>query len=108
VPSVASPLLPRSNARGTQPTVERYRKGTVDNFWAEFSANGKHMAFSHIITILRSQRKAENVAIVHLAHDQYGARFEELFSYLKNGKTVVMSSSVDIVRWYRELQASGV
>jgi hypothetical protein len=53
--------------------------------------------------MLRGQRKNQNSAIVQQAHEEYGSRFNEVFSYIKNGRTVVMSSATDIVKRYKEL-----
>ena len=54
--------------------------------------------------MLQEDRKNQNSAIVQQAHEEYGFWFNEVFSYIKNGKTVVMSRATDIVKWYKELR----
>ena len=53
--------------------------------------------------MLRGHRKNQNSAIVQQACEEYGFRFNKVFSYIKHGKTVVMSSATDIVKRYKEL-----
>lgn len=54
--------------------------------------------------MLQGHQKNQNSAIVQQAHEEYGFQFDKVFSYIKNGKTVVMSSAANIAKWYKELR----
>ena len=65
--------------------------------------NSMHLSYSRINLMLQGHRKNQNLAIVQQAHEEYSFQFDEVFGYIKNGKTVVMSSAADIAKWYKEL-----
>jgi len=88
-----------------KPLIERYRSGTPEDFWREFSLGGKRFPYSRIVKALRDQRKEDNLRTVQEAQLVYGDSFNALFSYLKNGKVVVMTAPSEISKRYRELQA---
>lgn len=67
----------------------------------------EHMSYTKILQILYQQQKAEKKALVRDVRERCGARFEELFSYSKGGKTVVMTSAPAIATRYKELQENG-
>jgi len=55
-------------------------------FWAEFSENGKRLGYKAILMHLSAQRIAEDDRLVQLAKEEFGTKFLEVFSYVKNGK----------------------
>jgi hypothetical protein len=88
-----------------KPLIERYRSGTAQEFWREFSQDGKCFPYSRIIKALRDRRKEDNMRTVQEAQLVYGDSFNSLFSYMKNGKAVVMTAPSEIAKRYHELQA---
>lgn len=88
----------------SQGFVERFRRGTAGEFWAEFSdKDGKHASYTVIMDALRQERKADYAATVNLARAVYGEQFDRTFSYNKKGKNVVMSLPHKIHEHYYKL-----
>jgi len=69
--------------------VQCWQQGTPDEFWGEFSENGKRLGYKAILLHLTAQRIAEDDRLVQLAKEEFGTKFLEVFSYVKNGKRVV-------------------
>jgi hypothetical protein len=85
--------------------VERWRQGTPDEFWADFSSeDGKHLSFTAIVERLRLSRKAEDERVSEIAKAEYAGSFAEHFSYRKGAATRVMSDPAIIAKHYRSLQ----
>jgi hypothetical protein len=83
--------------------VERWRKGTPNQFWAEFSVDGKHMTFSAITKCLCETRLADDKELAEVAKQEYGDLFAQTFSYRRGGKVFIMTDPTSIANRYRSL-----
>jgi hypothetical protein len=80
-----------------QTVVGRYRQSTVEDFWAEFSEDGKKLCFTAIVSRLREQRKAHDEEITAQAAREYGP-----ITYRQGGQhAVAMSKPYAIAKAYR-------
>lgn len=52
--------------------MERYRKSSAEDFWAEFSDNGKRISYTAIVSRLREQRKAQDEQVAAQAVSEHG------------------------------------
>lgn len=87
-----------------QVVVERWRKGTPAEFWAEFSdADGKPFSFTAITRSLREQRMAQDKEVSKQAKYEYGDQFATLFTYRRGGKIYIMSDDASIANKYRDM-----
>ncbi|KAG1895844.1 uncharacterized protein F5891DRAFT_941495 [Suillus fuscotomentosus] len=85
--------------------VERYRRGTPEQFWASFrAANGEPLKFTAIIHRLREERKEAHFALVERAREEYGSDF--FFTYRKGGEEHTMTRPSAIAKKYKELMVS--
>jgi uncharacterized protein YycO len=83
--------------------VERWRKGTPDQFWAEFSGDGKNMSFTAITKRLRQIRVTEDQELAEKARQEYGDSFATTFSYRRGGNIYIMTDPTTIANHYRSL-----
>lgn len=83
--------------------VHRYRQGTPEGFWNEFTRNGEKMNFTKIIAELAQQRVAADNTLARQATDEYGSSFPSHFSYRKGGVSHVMVKPAHIAKRYRQL-----
>ncbi|KAG2098263.1 uncharacterized protein F5147DRAFT_816123, partial [Suillus discolor] len=82
--------------------VERYRRGTPEQFWARFrAANGEPLKFTAIVHRLREERKEANFALVERAREEYRSDF--FFTYRKGGEEHTMTRPSAIAKKYKEL-----
>lgn len=84
--------------------VHRYRQGTPESFWEEFTRDGERMNFTRIIAELAQQRVAADNALSRQARDEYGTTFPAFFSYRKGGVTHAMVRSSHVAKRYRQLK----
>ncbi|KAF7303700.1 hypothetical protein MIND_00599400 [Mycena indigotica] len=86
--------------------VERYRRGTMEDFWADFTRNGTRMNYTAILKKLREERGVRNRQLVEQARAEYGSRFSEVFSYVSSqkGDRVVMTHESHIAEEYKRLK----
>jgi hypothetical protein len=89
-----------------QVVVHRYRQGTPEEFWKEFTRDGVRMNFTRIVAELAQQRVAVDDVLARQATTEYGSSFPSLFSYRKGGVSHVMSKPADIAKRYRQLKGS--
>jgi hypothetical protein len=80
--------------------VTRWRKGTPEDFWAEFSEGGKPLGYKSILRRLAAERKATNERLHHQARNEFGTAFATMFSYMKNGQRHVKTKASDIAKQY--------
>jgi hypothetical protein len=84
--------------------VERWRKGTPEEFWQEFSHdNGRRMTFTAISRHLRQQRISEDNATAERAKAEYGPSFFEHFNYTHKNQAMEMTDATSIAKRYRTL-----
>ena len=93
--------------RVPQDVVQRYRQGSPEQFWAEFSINGQHMKFTSIVRKLRDMRKSACSDIERLARETYGSEFDTYFRYRRGAEELVMTRPSAIAKRYRELTGLG-
>ena len=84
--------------------VHRYRQGTPESFWEEFTRDGERMNFTRIIAELAHQWVAADEALAWQARDEYGSTFPTLFSYRKGGVSHAMVRSSHIAKRFRQLK----
>jgi hypothetical protein len=84
----------------TQILVTRWRKGTPEGFWAEFSEGGKLSGYKIILRRLAAERKATNEGLLQQARSEYGAAFDAEFSYMKDGRRHVKTKASDVAKQY--------
>lgn len=86
-----------------QVVVERWRKGTPEEFWATYSGeDGKHLTFTVICRLLREERLAEDKELYERLKVEYGPSFGEIFTYRRGGQTYVMTNPTRVANKYRE------
>ncbi|KAG1745638.1 hypothetical protein EDB19DRAFT_1632182 [Suillus lakei] len=83
--------------------VKRYWQGSPDEFWAEFSTNGKPMRFTTIVQKLCEECVWVHAAIAEHAWRKYGFYFTDLFTYWKGGEEHLMMKPSAIAKRYEEL-----
>ena len=81
--------------------VERYRRGTPEEFWRTFTTDGKRWNYKAILTHLAEERVAPNKHDADAAQREYGSDFSRVFSYNKNGVQHIKSKDSDIAKQYR-------
>jgi hypothetical protein len=86
-----------------QDIIQRYRQGSPEQFWAEFSENGEHMKFTSIVQKLREMRKSVCHDIEQQAREAYGPEFSTHFTYRRGGKEYVLTRPSAIAKRYQEL-----
>jgi len=80
--------------------VRRWRQGTPDQFWEEFSEGGEILGYKSILARLAAQRRARNEMWAQKARDEFGSSFDTTFSYVKNGQRHVKTKEGDIAKQY--------
>ena len=88
----------------TQILVTRWREGTPEDFWAEFSEGGKSLGYKVILRRLAAERKATNEGLLQQARSEYGAAFDTKFSYMKDGQRHVKTKASDVAKQYLSLK----
>ena len=88
-----------------QVLVQCFRQGSPQEFWSEFTApTGKPLSYTAIVRQLQEQCEAADLVLAEKAQQEYGNRFNNIFSYRGHGsEQVVMSKTSDIVKHYRRL-----
>jgi len=94
----------KSNYVDWKAVVERYRQGTPDNFWAEFTdKRGRYLSYTAIAAHLTAQCVEENVALTKRPRTQCGNAFSSVFSYCKGSTWFIMKDPAKIAMKYRLL-----
>jgi len=89
-----------------QVMVERWRTGTPDQFWSEFSHDdGHHMHYTPISAVLRRQRRIADEAMAAHARAEYGESFPQHFTYRRGNEVHVMTKPSAIAKHYRSLHS---
>lgn len=84
--------------------VERFRRGTPEEFWHDFSDNkGRYLSFTAIAARLTAERVEENGRLAKRARIEYGDTFDSIFSYRKGSTHMVMKDPTRIANRYRQL-----
>jgi hypothetical protein len=88
----------------TQVLIHRFRQGSPEEFWSEFSTSScKRLSYTAIVGRLQEQREAADLVLAEKAREEYGNRFNNVFSYRGRGsEMVVMSKTSDIAKHYRK------
>ena len=85
--------------------VRRWRQGSEDDFWREFSTDsGQRMMYTAIIDRLAQARKESDNEMASRAKEEYGDDFSKVFCYKKNGLCFVKVKACDIAKQYRRLK----
>ena len=85
--------------------VQRWRQGSEDDFWREFStASGKRLMYTAIVDRLAQARKENDIEMASRAKREYGDEFSKVFCYKKNGACFVKVKACDIAKQYRKLK----
>lgn len=85
--------------------LERWCKGTPEEFWAEFSdSSGKNLPMTKILKGLRAARVAEDIALAERARQEYGASFGQHFFSRQGSNLVPLTKPTAIAKRYRELR----
>lgn len=84
--------------------VQCWRKGSPEEFWSEFSENGKRLGYKAILARLAAERMAEDEHLSQLAKEEYGDQFSAVFSYIKGGRQIVKVKAADIAKQYRTIK----
>jgi len=85
--------------------VQRWRQGSEDDFWREFStASGKRLMYTAIVDRLAQERKENDSEMASRAKQEYGDEFSKVFCYKKNGACFVKVKACDIAKQYRKLK----
>jgi hypothetical protein len=84
--------------------VKRWRKGTPEQFWSEFSEDGRHLGYTAILAQLTQERTAEDRKLSEQAKMEFGNEFAAHFSYLKDGEKRVLSKASSVAKVYRRLK----
>lgn len=82
----------------------RWREGTEEAFWAEFSSDGKQFTYTKIIEHLTQRAIQDRNRLVKDIKVKYGERFSASFHTRKHGVTHVMIDPVAIVMQYHKLE----
>jgi hypothetical protein len=79
--------------------VERWRQGSEDDFWREFSTDsGQRLMYTAIIDRLAQARKEDDNEMASRAKQEYGDEFPKVFCYKKNGACLVKVKACDIAK----------
>jgi hypothetical protein len=85
--------------------VKRWRQGSEDDFWREFStASGQKLMYTAIVDRLGQARKEDDNKMASRAKQEYGDEFAKVFCYKKNGACFVKVKACDIAKQYRRLK----
>ncbi|KAF8241116.1 hypothetical protein L208DRAFT_1229304, partial [Tricholoma matsutake] len=85
--------------------VHHFHRGSPQEFWSEFTTSaGKLLSYMVIVRQLQKQHEAADLVFAEKAWEEYGNRFNNVFSYCGRGsEQVVMSKMSDIVKHYCRL-----
>ena len=75
-----------------------------EQFWAEFSEDGKHLGYTAILARLAQERAVEDEKLSEQAKIEFGNEFASHFSYFKDGQHKVLSKTSSIAKQYRRLK----
>ena len=84
--------------------VERYRRGTREEFWSTFTADGNHLNYKAILRHLADERALQNRLDAEAARREYGSDFNHVFAYIRNGVRCIKSKDSDIAKQYQALR----
>ncbi|CAA7260797.1 unnamed protein product [Cyclocybe aegerita] len=84
--------------------IKEWRRGSPDEFWVQFTVDGKPLRYKAILDKLAEQQGMENDKLCESAKLEYGEQFSSVFSYTKNGRKFVKTKASDIAKQYCELQ----
>jgi hypothetical protein len=85
--------------------VKRWRQGSEDDFWREFStSSGQRLMYTVIVDRLAQARKENDSELAGRAKREYGVEFSKVFCYKKNGAFFVKVKACDIAKQYRRLK----
>lgn len=89
-----------------QVIIERWRQGSPDDFWNEFTdaQTNKFLSVTVILARLRAERKSSDAELAQAAQNMYGDDFNQLFRYTKGGREQVMTRVSSIAKRFRELE----
>ncbi|KAF9232473.1 hypothetical protein BU15DRAFT_54964 [Melanogaster broomeanus] len=87
--------------------TERYRQGTPDDFWREFSEDGTRMSYTRILARLHETRVKEAEEKVQKAGDELGHLFDQQCTYRKGSETHVLTRPWAVVRRLQALGEAG-
>ncbi|TEB15130.1 hypothetical protein FA13DRAFT_1567703, partial [Coprinellus micaceus] len=83
----------------------RYRGGVHNSFWSRFSdAEGNHMDYTTTLRAIQDDRRKDDEEQVKRAREEYGSRFDKVFTYRKGNTWHVLTKDVDIAKKYRSLK----
>ncbi|KIJ08193.1 hypothetical protein PAXINDRAFT_54741, partial [Paxillus involutus ATCC 200175] len=86
---------------GWRAIVHRYRQGTPEEFWQEFSVDGRRMSFTTIVTCLREDRKRESEQAARTAQEG-----SVQFTYRKGNQVHVLTKPSAIARRFKALNGN--
>jgi hypothetical protein len=84
--------------------IERYRRGTPEEFWSTFTTEGKRWNYKAILAHLAEEHSTQNKRDAEAARQEYGSDFSRVFSYNKNGVRHIKSKDSDIAKQYWALK----
>ncbi|KAF9236255.1 hypothetical protein BU15DRAFT_50266 [Melanogaster broomeanus] len=88
-------------------SVHCYRQGSPEEFWGEFSEDGKRMSYTRIVARLRETRMNEAREVVQKAGEDLGESFDKHCTYRKGGDVHVLERPSAIVKWLQALGETG-
>ena len=88
--------------------VERYRRGTPEEFWATFTTDGNRWNYKAILKHLTKERRSQDRHDAEAARREFGSGFDKLFSYSRNGVQCIKSKDSDIAKQYWALKGEMV
>jgi hypothetical protein len=87
--------------------IERYRRGTPEEFWRTFSTNGNRWNYKAVLKHLADERALHNNFDAAAARREYGSDFNRVFAYNRNGVQCIKTKDSDISKQYRALRKGG-
>ncbi|TEB15132.1 hypothetical protein FA13DRAFT_1651398 [Coprinellus micaceus] len=83
----------------------RWNQGSPQQFWSRFSdAEGNHMDYTTTLRAIQDDRRKDDEEQVKRAREEYGSRFDKVFTYRKGNTWHVLTKDVDIAKKYRSLK----
>ena len=84
--------------------VERYCRGTPEEFWSTFTTDGNRWNYKAILKHLADERALQNKLDAEAARREYGSDFNCVFTYHRNGVQCIKSKDSDIAKQYWALR----
>jgi hypothetical protein len=84
--------------------VERYCRGTAEEFWSTFTTDGNRWNHKAILKHLAEERALQNKLDADAAWKEYGSDFDRVFSYNRNGVHCVKRKDSDVAKQYQALK----